>query len=75
MTERLRWSRSGTADRSAKGRIIDLSPRTAKLLGFINAGVARVEVTPITVPQPNGSIKSVVALSEPDKTDAQRGAW
>lgn len=48
-----------------KGRIIDLSPRTAKQLGMLNAGVVQVEVIPITVPQPDGTIKSVVALLEP----------
>lgn len=36
----------------AKGRIIDLSPRTASHLGMIEAGVARVEVTPLILPRP-----------------------
>jgi len=43
----------------AKGRIIDLSPRTAKQLGIVKAGAARVEVTPLQVPQPEGSVASV----------------
>jgi rare lipoprotein A len=41
----------------AKGRIIDVSPRTAQQLGIIKAGVTQVEVTPLTVPQPNGTVK------------------
>jgi rare lipoprotein A len=59
----------------AKGRIIDLSPHTAMQLGIIKGGVAQVEVIPMTVPQPNGSVRSVVALSEREKADAQRGAF
>lgn len=50
------------------GRIIDLSPRTARQLGILEAGVARVEVEPLTVPQPNGTVLSVVAMADPDKT-------
>lgn len=34
----------------AKGRIIDLSPRTARLLGFVQAGVTKVEVVPVQLP-------------------------
>ena len=55
----------------AKGRIIDLSPRTARQLGI--AGVVRVEVTPINVAQPNARLKSLVARSEPETSGAQRG--
>jgi rare lipoprotein A len=58
----------------AKGRIIDVSPRTAQQLGIIEAGVTQVEVTPLTIPQPDGTVKSVVARSEPEETDALRGA-
>lgn len=58
----------------ANGRIIDLSPRTARQLGIVKVGVAQVEVTPITVPQPNGTVRTVVAMSEPEKPGAQRGA-
>lgn len=42
----------------AKGRIIDLSPATAEKIGIEpKAGVGQVEVAPITVPQPDGSVK------------------
>ena len=56
----------------ARGRIIDLSPRTARQLGIVKLGVARVAVTPLTVPQPDGSFKWVVARSEVEPVDAPR---
>ena len=41
-----------------RGRIVDLSPRTAEEIGLTRKqGVARVEVAPITVPQPDGGVK------------------
>jgi rare lipoprotein A len=40
------------------GRIVDLSPATAREIGLDrHAGVTRVDVSPITVPMPNGEIK------------------
>jgi rare lipoprotein A len=40
------------------GRIVDLSPATAKQIGLDrHTGVTEVEVAPITVPQPDGHIK------------------
>ena len=48
-----------------KGRIIDLSPSTARRIGLTRkAGVARVAVTPITVPLPDGRIKRGAAFAE-----------
>jgi len=49
-----------------KGRIVDLSPSTAQKIGITpKTGVATVKVDPITVPQPDGSLKSgVVAPDE-----------
>ena len=42
-----------------KGRIVDLSPSTAEKVGINRReGVAKVEVTPITVAQPDGSAKA-----------------
>jgi rare lipoprotein A len=41
-----------------KGRIVDLSPKTAKDIGAGKAGVVPVEVAPIEVPQPDGSVKA-----------------
>lgn len=43
----------------AKGRIVDLSPAAAAKVGITpKKGTARVEVTPIEVPQPDGSVKA-----------------
>ena len=43
----------------AKGRIVDLSPAAADKVGITRKkGAARVEVTPIEVPQPDGSVKA-----------------
>jgi rare lipoprotein A len=39
------------------GRIVDLSPKSAKELGMHERGVAPVAVAPIEVPQPDGAIK------------------
>lgn len=47
-----------------KGRIVDVSPSTARTLGMGKKGVARVEVAPIEVPQKDGSIKSGNDASE-----------
>jgi rare lipoprotein A len=41
-----------------KGRIVDLSPSTARKVGITSTqGVAKVEVAPLAVPQPDGSTK------------------
>jgi rare lipoprotein A len=40
------------------GRIVDLSPATARVIGLDRrTGVTRVEVAPIVIPMPNGNIK------------------
>jgi rare lipoprotein A len=45
-----------------KGRIVDLSPSTAQKIGIAREdGVAKVEVAPIAVPLPDGSIRTGVA--------------
>jgi rare lipoprotein A len=45
------------------GRIVDLSPATARQIGITpRAGLARVEVAPIAVPQPDGSMKAGAAV-------------
>jgi rare lipoprotein A len=41
----------------AKGRLLDVAPQVADRLGIKKSGVAPVIVTPITVPQPDGTIK------------------
>jgi rare lipoprotein A len=48
------------------GRIVDLSPATARQIGITQRkGVAPVVVAPITVPQPDGRIKFGAAVKEP----------
>ena len=48
-----------------KGRIVDLSPSTAQSIGITpQNGVADVEVAPIAVPQPDGSVKPGAAAAE-----------
>ncbi len=41
----------------AKGRVLDVSPRTAERLGMKHDGVAPVEIAPIEVPQRDGSVR------------------
>jgi len=53
----------------AKGRIIDLSPSTAQRLGIIEIGVARVEVIPLSVPQPDGSVRTDIAMAGRSASD------
>jgi rare lipoprotein A len=55
------------------GRIVDLSPSTAREIGISHRqGVARVEVSPLTVPLPNGGVKLGAAgqaiLARDDRT-------
>ncbi|KRB79170.1 septal ring lytic transglycosylase RlpA family protein [Noviherbaspirillum sp. Root189] len=45
------------------GRIVDLSPKVAKKLDMDEKGIAPVVVTPIEVPQPDGSVMSSAATS------------
>jgi rare lipoprotein A len=47
------------------GRIVDLSPATAQAIGITpRQGVAKVQVSPITVPLPNGGMMYGAALEE-----------
>jgi rare lipoprotein A len=47
------------------GRIVDLSPATARAIGLDRrTGVTRVDVSPITVPMPNGEVKLGDAVLE-----------
>ncbi|MFC7735684.1 septal ring lytic transglycosylase RlpA family protein [Roseomonas sp. GCM10028921] len=47
----------------ARGRILDVSPRTAEQLGMREDGVAPVEIAPIEVPQRDGSTRPGVAAN------------
>jgi len=53
------------------GRIVDLSPATAKKIGLDKKeGVAKVEVAPIEVPQTDGTIKPGVTEAKNQKREA-----
>jgi rare lipoprotein A len=41
----------------ARGRILDVSPRTAQELGMVREGTAPVEIAPVEVPQRDGSTR------------------
>jgi rare lipoprotein A len=62
-----------------KGRIVDLSPSTARKIGITpHVGVAKVVVAPIAVPLPNGRIRLGAASTaqtsgRPRKAANQRG--
>ena len=48
-----------------EGRIVDLSPATAKEIGITpRQGVAKVEVAPLSVPLPNGGRRLGAAVQE-----------
>jgi len=55
-----------------QGRIVDLSPSTAKEIGIDHKnGVAKVEVAPIVVPLPDGRVKLGAAAADADATEAR----
>jgi rare lipoprotein A len=55
-----------------QGRIVDLSPSTAKEIGIDHKnGVAKVEVAPIVVPLPDGSVKLGAAAADAPATEAR----
>jgi rare lipoprotein A len=55
-----------------QGRIVDLSPSTAKEIGIDHKnGVAKVEVAPIAVPLPDGSVKLGAAAADADTSEAR----
>lgn len=52
-----------------QGRIVDLSPSTAKEIGIEHKnGVAKVEVAPIVVPLPDGHVKLGAAITDSEQT-------
>lgn len=56
----------------AKGRIVDLSPSTARRIGITrHIGVARVVVAPISVPLADGRIKPGIAAQDDDNRISQ----
>jgi rare lipoprotein A len=64
------------------GRIVDLSPATAQQIGITKRdGIAKVAVTPIAVPMPDGKIKLGAAANDPQlaidlpSADRSAGRW
>jgi rare lipoprotein A len=58
-----------------QGRIVDLSPSTAKQIGIDRKkGLARVEVAPILVPLPDGRLKLGAAVADAGRVDVDRVA-
>ena len=55
-----------------KGRIVDRSPSTAQKVGITrDGGVVKVEVVPIAVPQPDGSVKPGDAAQSTDQRSSR----
>jgi len=55
-----------------QGRIVDLSPSTAKEIGIDHKnGVAKVEVAPIVVPLPDGRVKLGAAAADAANLEAR----
>jgi rare lipoprotein A len=53
----------------AKTRLVDLSPSTARKIGISpKKGIAKVRVSPILVPMPDGTLKPGVGASDPKVT-------
>ena len=52
-----------------QGRLVDLSPATAKKIGIeTRQGLAPVEISPITVPLSDGTVKAGIAYSRHHRT-------
>jgi rare lipoprotein A len=58
----------------ARGRILDVSPRTAEELGMRRDGTARVEVAPIEVPQRDGGTRPGAGSATASGSDGGRSA-
>lgn len=52
-----------------EGRIVDVTPRTAEKLDMKTDGVVAVEVTPIEVPMPDGSVRAGAAAEQDRPTE------
>ena len=58
-----------------RGRIVDLSPATAEKVGIDHhEGVSKVEVAPITVPQPDASTKTREASQDTKPAERRPGS-
>lgn len=55
----------------AKGRLLDVAPQVADRLDLKKSGVAPVVVAPITVPQPDGTVKLGVGSEEKNAQESK----
>jgi rare lipoprotein A len=58
----------------ARGRMLDVSPRTAEELGMKRDGTAGVEIAPIEVPQRDGSTRAGAGAAGAGGGDGRSGA-
>lgn len=56
----------------SRRRILDVSPRTARQLGMRQSGTARVRVTPLAVPQRDGTIRRHAPRPAPARARTRR---
>jgi rare lipoprotein A len=54
------------------GRVVDLTPKVADQLELKKKGVARVEVKPITLPQPDGAVKLGAGAADSSPQEVQQ---
>jgi rare lipoprotein A len=54
------------------GRVVDLTPKVADQLDLKHDGVAPVEVKPITLPQPDGTVKLGAGAAETSPREVQK---
>ena len=54
------------------GRVVDLAPKVADQLDLKKAGVAPVEVKPVTVPQPDGAVKLGAGAAEANPQEVEQ---
>ena len=57
----------------ARGRMLDVSPRTAEELGMKRDGTARVEIAPIEVPQREGGTRPGAGAAGAGAGDGRSG--
>jgi rare lipoprotein A len=55
-----------------KGRVVDLAPKVAGQLDAKEKGVVPVEVKPVTLPQPDGSVKLGAGAAESSPQEVQQ---
>lgn len=57
-----------------KGRIIDVSPSTAKLLGILKVGVAKVAVVPLDLLPTEEKLEAIIAAADAGEAENRAGS-